>query len=171
MDDRNNLLATFSRAANRRASEISRLAQRQREDLAREIRAVRTRHFADLRQAREQQAARRETDMASARQAIITQKWRLDLRPPDTPQARRIDLDRVENLAACEVDAANAQQIAHRKVTMRQEVSAATDSFLGRQPVFATERESIDLARVRWSELRSAARCDAPEREDGGHER
>lgn len=179
MDNRSTLLARFSRAANRRAHEMARLSQPQRDELARKIRAVREEHQEKLKLTRERHASQRADDMARARLEIMAQKWKLEFRPPHTPERSRIDRERVERLAACEVDAMNAHEIAQSNATMRQAVSGAYDTFLVAQPEFRGERESIDLLRVRWSEMRSATdyeghsnspgvERDAP---DGGRDR
>ena len=109
--------------------------------------------------------------MARARLLVTLQKRQLDYKPPETTQSQRIDRDRLEKLAAVEVEAKNASEIAVIKVEMRQELSAAIDSFLGRQSEFAAERHSVDLARARWSELRAATSVHEPERGGEGHER
>lgn len=175
MPEKRDLLTIFAQAADRARHERSRLSQVQRDALAREIRDVRKLHLEAVSRMREQQGERRLADMASARQALLMQKRPFDLKPPEVLQTRRIDYDRVEILAAHDVEASHAQEIGNLRATMRQEVSEAIDSFLGRQPTFRSERESIDLARARWSELRAATRYEghsgALERDDGGQER
>lgn len=174
LDEERRLMPTYSKAANRQASEISRLAQHQRDELARTIRAARKVGFDRLEQTRLRQTAQRADDVAQARGAITAPKWHFELRPPVTPKARRLDRYRVEKMAVYEVNTANAQEIAVIKAEMKNEVSAAIDSFLGQQPKFAAERASIDLSRASWAELRAATRydghCERPARSAGDHE-
>lgn len=165
------LLSAFDRAANRRSYEVKRLDQSKKRELYEEMRAACKPHLDKIRETRERQSTQREDDMARARLLVTLQKRQLDYKPPETTQSQRIDRDRLEKLAAVEVEAKNASEIAVIKVEMRQELSAAIDSFLGRQSEFAAERHSVDLARARWSELRAATSVHEPERGGEGHER
>lgn len=163
--------AAFSQAADRRRHELARLTTEQRKALAKDVDEIRERAAVLVEKARERQAAERDSKIARAMIEIAAEKQQVTYRPWWQTGSHRLTDERLTELAERRVDGDNKQEIADIERNADTEVMQCIDAFLARQPEFQRERESVDLARARWSEMRESTRYDghhdAPEQDQG----
>lgn len=160
MTDESSLQSRFGAAADRRTHEFQRLSRKEKDALADAVEAIRAEAEAQKERLRQEQAARREEDLAKERHKILTEKQQSTYRPWWAEGAHRLTAERVEQLAERAVEAAHAQQLSQVDAATEKTIDTRASDTLSAHAEFQQERDSTDLLRARWSDMQNATRYE-----------